>query len=94
MNKKQKIVLVAFGTKDLKRSKRRLYLQAQNSKFYDDIKIFDYHFFDRDMKTMIKRLIKNKKERGYGYWIWKPYFILKVFKEIKYGDIINYIVNM
>ncbi len=90
MSKKQKIVLVAFGTKDLKRSKRRLYLQAQNSKFYDDIKIFDYHFFDRDMKTMIKRLIKNKKERGYGYWIWKPYFILKVFKEIKYGDIINY----
>ena len=90
MNKKQKIFLVAFGTNDLKRSIKRLQLQAQNSKFYDDIKIFDDQFFDKDKKTIIRNLIKNKKKRGYGYWIWKPYLILNVFKEINYGDIINY----
>ena len=87
MNKKQKILLVAFGTTDLKKSIKRLQLQAQNSKFYDDIKIFDNESLDKD----IKNLIKDKKERGYGYWIWKPYLISKVFKEINYGDIVNYI---
>lgn len=37
---------------------------------------------------------KNKKildlPRGAGYWLWKPYFILKVLSEANYGDIIFY----
>ncbi len=90
MHKKQKIFLVAFGTKDLKKSIKRLRLQAQNSKFYDDIKIFDNKSFDKNMNFTVEKLIKDKKKRGYGYWIWKPYFILKVLEEIEYGDIINY----
>ena len=90
MHRGRKIFLVAFGTKDLKKSAKRLRLQAQNSKFYDDIKIFDNEFFDKDMNFMVEKLIKDKKVRGYGYWIWKPYFILRVLEEIEYGDIINY----
>ncbi len=90
MYKSHKIFLVAFGTNDLKKSIRRLRFQAQNSKFYDDIKIFNNQLFDKDMEIIIKELIKNKKERGYGYWIWKPYFILKVLEEIEDGDIVNY----
>lgn len=90
MTKKPKIFLLAFASRDLKRSIERLQLQAQNSKFYDGIKIFDDNFFDEDMKIMIKNLLKNKKKRGYCYWIWKPYFILKVFRKINYGDIVNY----
>ena len=53
MNKKQKIFLVAFGTNDLKRSIKRLQLQAQNSKFYDDIKIFDDQFFACTIKICL-----------------------------------------
>lgn len=60
MNKKQKILLLAFGTTDLKKSIKRLQLQAQNSKFYDDIKIFDNESLNKD----IKNLIKNKNLIG------------------------------
>jgi len=28
--------------------------------------------------------------KGYGYWIWKPYFICKKLKELDYGDILIY----
>ena len=28
--------------------------------------------------------------RGGGYWIWKPYIILKTLKKVEYGDIIFY----
>lgn len=31
------------------------------------------------------------KERGIGYWLWKPYIILETLKKIKYGDHIFYL---
>lgn len=31
-----------------------------------------------------------KYNRGYGLWIWKPYFIVKTLKEINYGDYLFY----
>ena len=33
----------------------------------------------------------SKNKRGYGYWIWKPYVILKHLKEIKDNDILVYV---
>ena len=62
MNKKQKIFLVAFGTTDLKKSIKRLQLQAQNSKFYDDIKIFDDESLDK-----IIGFIKEKGPKKFQY---------------------------
>lgn len=39
-------------------------------------------------------LQKNKNiltyKRGAGYWLWKPYFILRKLKEINYGDYLVY----
>ena len=66
MNKKQKILLVAFGTTDLKKSIKRLQLQAQNSKFYDDIKIFDNESLDKDIKNLIKDKKKEDMAIGFG----------------------------
>jgi len=34
--------------------------------------------------------IKNNK-RGFGYWIWKPYLILKTINQMKDGDILLYL---
>ena len=31
-----------------------------------------------------------KQPRGFGYWIWKPYFILKSLEELNDGDILFY----
>ena len=33
---------------------------------------------------------KQKKNRGYGYWFWKPSFLLKIMNELNYGDIVHY----
>ena len=52
MNKKQKILLVAFGTTDLKKSIKRLQLQAQNSKFYDGI-FYTLNFRNSDVSSNI-----------------------------------------
>ena len=91
MYNNQKIHLVAFASKNLDRSAQRLSFQAIDSKFYDDINIFNEDYFDKDFKLLFNNLMKNKKKRGYGFWIWKPYFILEVFKKINYGDVVNYV---
>ena len=45
--------------------------------------------YDTDLKNDIEfwnkhgNFIENNK-RGYGYWLWKPYLILKMFNNITY----------
>ena len=90
MNKNKKIILVAFGSNNLNKSIKRFQFQAEQSKFYDQIKIFKENDFDEKMKTLITEIMKEKK-RGFGYWIWKPYFVLKVLEEINFGDVVNYV---
>ena len=86
MNKKQKILLVAFGTTDLKKSIKRLQLQAQNSKFYDDIKIFDNESLDKD----IKNLIKDKKYTwNSGMFMFKAKTMISEMNKY-YPEIIKY----
>jgi hypothetical protein len=29
--------------------------------------------------------------RGYGYWVWKPWVILRVMKQVKLGDVVFYL---
>lgn len=31
------------------------------------------------------------QERGFGFWLWKPYFILEALNKINYGDILFYL---
>jgi len=87
---KKKIILFAFASKDLIRSAERLLSQASDSNFYDEINIITSNKIDETLKSKIKKLSVGKK-RGFGYWIWKPYLIKKIFDKIDYGDIINYV---
>ena len=91
MYKDRKIILLAFATLDLKKSIDRLKSQAENSTYYDIIKILTPNDFDNNEKNKIDDLIKNGKKRGYGYWFWKPLLISKIIKEINDGDIIHYV---
>jgi len=90
VNKNKKIILVAFGSNNLNKSIKRFQFQAEQSKFYDQIKIFKENDFDQKMNNFILKITKEKK-RGFGYWIWKPYFVLKVLEESNFGDIVNYV---
>ncbi len=88
---KKKIILFSFASKDLKRSAERLLNQANDSHFYDEIKIIISNKTDEILKSKIKSLLSIGKKRGFGYWIWKPYLLKKIFDKIDYGDIVNYI---
>lgn len=91
MYKNKKIILLAFATQDLKRSVNRLQKQAEESLYYDLIKIFNPNDFDDKLKIYINNLLKKNKKRGYGFWFWKPYLIKKMMNNINDNDIIHYI---
>ena len=53
----------------------------------------NHHYKPDDIEKSF--YIENKKildlPRGAGYWLWKPYFILKTMEKINDGDIIFYL---
>ncbi len=91
MLKKNKIILLAFASTDLKKSINRISKQANESKFYDKIKIFSSNNLPSNLSDKVNFLLSKGKKRGYGYWIWKPYLVKKVFDEMEYGEVINYV---
>ena len=74
-----------------------------NKRFYNSQKINSISGISAGFDSVIQYREKDIEEgfaeenhkilnqiRGAGYWLWKPYFILKTMKETKNGDIIFY----
>lgn len=71
---------------------KRLTRQASRSWNFDHC----YEFTDRDLKTDTDFWSTHgswieDNPKGYGYWIWKPYLINKVFNTLEDGDILLYL---
>lgn len=68
----------------------RLCQQALAFGEFKSILLYTEKDFDDDFKSIFKG--KNPKTlRGYGFWAWKPFIILKALKQIPEGDILLYL---
>jgi hypothetical protein len=71
---------------------QRIRGELSNTQFFDNI----VSYTDKDLKNDAsfwnthQDFIENNK-RGYGYWIWKPYIILKTLKQMQEGEILFYL---
>ena len=72
MYKNNKIILLAFATKDLQRSVNRLQKQAEESLYYDKIKILGPKDFDETLKKHINDLLKKIKKEDMDIGIGNP----------------------
>lgn len=59
------------------------------NKGVDVIKSYRKHHIDKKFYQTNKHILEQP--RGVGYWLWKPYFILKTLKEIPENDIVIYL---
>ena len=91
MYKNRNIILLSFATLDLKRSIKRFAFQAQNSNYYDQIKIITPNDLSNHNKEKINKFLNQGKKRGYCYWYWKPLLLLETLDKVKDGDIIHYL---
>ena len=83
------IHLISFGCDKYKNSIKRLYNEANDSKWFNSITIYTPENIDFQFKNKHKNIFNY--EKGYGYWIWKNYFIRKRLNEIKDNDILLYL---
>ena len=72
-------------------SLNRIGKQANSFNIFKEI----YLFTDLELKNDIDFWNKHEKfilsnNRGYGYWLWKPYIILKVLEKMNDNDILLY----
>lgn len=67
--------------------------QNQMPKIYEGFgieKFFMYSPSDIDEKFFKKNKKVLSESRGAGYWLWKPYLILKTLNEVEFGDVVIY----
>jgi hypothetical protein len=79
--------LIIFGTYEYTNSIDSLSKSSFN--FFDKIHIFKKEDIDYEFYNENREILDSK--RGAGYWLWKPYFILKVLKSIPNGDVVFYV---
>lgn len=83
-----RVILLSFSDKKYLPTLRRLKKEAQNFGIFDDILTFSEKSFD---KSYYKKNKSKFKYRGYGYWIWKSYFVKREYDKMNDGDILFYI---
>ena len=89
MSREFKIIALSFADENFKRTQDRYSEQMMRSGIFD--KVITYSPSDFDSQFLEKNgdfIRRNKK--GYGCWIWKPYFIRRTFEDIQHGDVVVY----
>ena len=86
---KYKIVAISYGDKNfIKQLKINEFTAINVGKVNE---YYSYKFIDIDLDFLKKNKEILYRPRGNGYWLWKPYFILKTFKEkLNKGDYLVY----
>lgn len=80
---------ITFGNDLFKNQVKRLGKQAEDTGWFDGGVVVEtpktiQHFYNTH-KDFI-----DSNARGYGYWIWKPYIILRQLREMNDGDFLFY----
>lgn len=84
------IVLVSFASSNMEAALNRLGQQAKDFGVFDKIFLYTERDFPSDYHAIYGDFYKNNP-RGFGYWLWKPYFITKTLELLCDNDIIVYL---
>lgn len=86
--KKNKVVLVNYSND---RYKTAQFLNSISGILFGRFeKVLSYQFEDLEKEFVLKNQNHFKNKRGGGFWVWKPYVILKALETIQEGDYLFY----
>ncbi len=91
MYKNKKIYLLSFFSFNLYPTSLRFLEQANEFNIFDNIFLYNEYTLPKD--EQFDNILKSKLNaniRGFGYWCWKPFIVLKTLENIEYGDILVY----
>jgi hypothetical protein len=79
-------ITYATGDKYIKKAEEIL---PSMSGYFDDVILYKKEDISDDFYQKNKKIFEC--QTGAGYWLWKPYFILKTLEELKDGEIVFYL---
>ena len=87
-----KVIFTSFagGSTQFRASADRIRREAIVSGFFDRVCVYDDLRHPKNLKNFFKKNSAKLIEKGYGFWAWKPYLLLDIFKSSNSGDIIVY----
>jgi len=83
-----KIYGVSYSSRNFQNRFNKIIESGKSSGLFNEFKCFTEEDIDNDFKEKYKEVWNSN--RGGGYWIWKPYIISKMLKNINDNDIIVY----
>lgn len=89
MAKKNKVVLLSFASSNMQNTLNRLRREAERCHFFDTVFTFSELDFDDDYWQENKDYFQT--QRGFGFWIWKPYLADQIMQRLQEGDILVYV---
>ena len=80
---------LTFTDEKFKKTRERYAAELESKNIFKQVIQYSPKNFDSDFIAKHQKFIEENP-KGYAFFIWKPYFILKVLEEIKDGDILVY----
>ena len=87
--KNNKIFFCSFSDSRFTPNLKRIEKEAKTLETFDNIFIYNEKSLDREFVEQFKDKLRFKV-RGYGFWVWKPYLILKTIQKLEEGDVLLY----
>ena len=82
-------MFITFGDRCCELSKKRAVSKAKDVGGFDDARSYNLTVMSSKFRQTHNDVLKDR--RGAGYWLWKPYILLKTLvKDMKVGDIVMY----
>lgn len=83
------ICFLSFADSRMSLATSRIEKQAQRMNMFDKIYVWNEYDLDDEFREKWKHVLLPSV-RGFGYWIWKPWAILKVLETMPEGGILLY----
>lgn len=80
---------ITFTDNNYKKSAKLNLLSAKLLGKAEKVKVYGPSDIDENFREENQKLLSQK--RGAGYWIWKPYIIMKTLEECSVGDYVMYL---
>lgn len=80
---------ISFADSRLREPLQRIHQQAEAMHFFDSVKTLDESYFDESFKSQYKDKL-SFKVKGFGYWCWKAYIMLRELEDMPEGSQLYY----
>lgn len=84
-----RVCFLSFADSRMSAALERIKSQAKQMGVFDEVIVLNESDLDIDFRERWKHVLQSGV-RGFGYWCWKPYIILKVLEKLSKGDILMY----